>query len=81
MATIVKEKGETRGRPKKNDVKALSSEYRVIFTENMCVTYGLSLMYVMEIWAPTKDEKRIGHSEGAFTVYEKISDGYSFHTF
>jgi len=39
------------------------------------------MVYVLEVFLKTKQEKRIGHSEGGFTIYEKINSVYCFDTF
>jgi hypothetical protein len=36
------------------------------------------MVYVLEVFLKTKTEKRIGHSEGGFTLYEKINPAYCF---
>ena len=38
------------------------------------------MVYVLEVFLKTKQEKRIGHSEGGFTLYEKMSATYCFET-
>lgn len=39
------------------------------------------MVYVLEVFLKTKQEKRIGHSEGGFTLYEKINALYCFESF
>jgi anti-sigma regulatory factor (Ser/Thr protein kinase) len=36
------------------------------------------MVYVLEVFLKTKTEKRIGHSEGGFTLYEKLNPAYCF---
>ena len=36
------------------------------------------MVYVLEVFLKTKTEKRIGHSEGGFTIYEKLHPAYCF---
>jgi hypothetical protein len=38
------------------------------------------MVYVLEVFLKTKQEKRIGHSEGGFTIYEKLNSTYCFET-
>lgn len=39
------------------------------------------MVYVLEVFLKTKQEKRIGHSEGGFTLYEKLNAQYCFESF
>lgn len=38
------------------------------------------MVYVLEVFLKTKTEKRIGHSEGGFTLYEKLNPAYCFES-
>lgn len=39
------------------------------------------LIYVFEVFVDTKNEKRVGHKEGGFTLYDKIDNVYCFDNF
>lgn len=71
-------KVETRGRPRKNTEERLPAISRQLFSEHCAVFYACCMVYVLEVFLKTKTEKRIGHSEGGFTLYEKISPAYCF---
>ena len=36
------------------------------------------LIYVFEVFIETKTEKRVGHKDGGFTIYDKIDSVYCF---
>jgi hypothetical protein len=73
-------KAETRGRPRKNTEEKLPPISRKLFSEHCAVFYACCMVYVLEVFLKTKQEKRIGHSEGGFTIYEKCSQVYCFET-
>jgi hypothetical protein len=60
---------ETRGRPRKNTYEKLPLISRQLFSEHCAVFYACCMVYVLEVFLKTKQEKRIGHSEGGFTIY------------
>ena len=74
-------KTETRGRPRKNTEEKLPPISRKLFSEHCAVFYACCMVYVLEVFLKTKQEKRIGHSEGGFTIYEKCSVVYCFESF
>lgn len=55
-------KAETRGRPRKNTEERLPSISRKLFSEHCAVFYACCMVYVLEVFLKTKQEKRIGHS-------------------
>ena len=71
-------KVETRGRPRKNADEKLPPISRKLFSEHCAVFYACCMVYVLEVFLKTKQEKRIGHSEGGFTIYEKLNAQYCF---
>lgn len=62
-------KAETRGRPKKKSDEKLPPISRELFSEHCAVFYACCMVYVLEVFLKTKQEKRIGHSEGGFIIY------------
>ena len=71
-------KVETRGRPRKQQHQHLPPVSRQLFSEHCAVLYACCMVYVLEVFLRTKHEKRIGHSEGGFTLYEKVRTEYCF---
>ena len=40
--------------------------------------HACSLIYVFEVFIDTKKEKRVGHKDGGFTIYDKLDSTYCF---
>lgn len=69
---------ETRGRPKKEETRTLSPVYKEMFSDNSAIIHTCFLIYVFEVFVDTKNEKRVGHKDGGFTLYDKINSEYCF---
>ena len=63
---------ETRGRPRKEETRTLSPIYKTIFSDNTAIIHTSFLIYVFEVFVDTKNEKRVGHKDGGFTIYDRI---------
>lgn len=49
-----------------------------MFSDNSAIIHACSLIYVFEIFLSTKNEKRVGHKDGGFTIYDKTDNAYCF---
>ena len=73
-----KQGAETRGRPKKEETRTLAPLYKQMFSDNSAIIHTSFLIYVFEVFIDTKNEKRVGHKDGGFTMYDKICSDYCF---
>lgn len=81
MLPASKANTETRGRPKKEEARTLSPIYKEMFSDNSAIIHSCFLIYVFEVFVDTKNEKRVGHKDGGFTLYDKVSVDYCFDNF
>lgn len=49
-----------------------------MFSDNCAILHSSFLIYVFEVFVETKNEKRVGHKDGGFTIYDKINNEYCF---